>query len=262
MMRPLLIPLAFVLVFVLPIVVLALNALSSSWAFPEVVPAVFDLRSVRYLRQHAADIGFSLLSSCLYSFGTILLTIVLTILPAKLFARNDFPGKNLLEGLLLAPALLPPMTFAMGVHLLFLRLGIADTIGAVVLILAIVSYPYMLRALTAGYQAYGENFALCARNLGASPLRILCFVELPLLLPALLAGATIVFLVAFSEYFLVFLIGGGSVASYSGYIFPLLTSSDKSVASLLTLVFLIVPIVLFFMIDRFLHRVYSRRGML
>ena len=96
-----------------------------------------------------------------------------------------------------------------------------------------ISYPYMLRALTAGYQAYGEQFDLCARNLGASSWRTLLAIELPLLLPALLAGATIVFLVAFSEYFLVFLIGGGTVPSYSGYIFPLLNSSDKSVASLL-----------------------------
>lgn len=262
MIRLLLLLTVFVLIFVLPVVVLLLNAFSSSWAFPEIIPAAFDLRSLRYLLLHRQDIALSLLSSCLYSFGTILLTFVMTILPAKLFARVPFAGRNFLEGLLLAPALVPPMAFAMGAHFIFLRLGIADTVTGVVLILSIVSYPYMLRALTAGYQAYEENFALCARNLGASPLRILLTIELPLLLPAILAGATIVFLVAFSEYFLVFLIGGGTVPSYSGYIFPLLNSSDKSVASLLTLIFLLLPIVFFLLLDRLIYSAYRKRGML
>ncbi len=251
-----------IFLFVSPLIVLLLHALSSSWAFPEIIPASFDLRSLRYLALHGREIALSLLSSCLYSFGTVFVTLLMTILPAKLFARADFRGKNLLEGLLLAPALIPPMAFAMGAHFVFLRLGIADSIGGVILILAMISYPYMLRALTAGYQAYGENFELCARNLGASPWRTLLLIEMPLLLPALIAGATIVFLVAFSEYFLVFLIGGGSVRSFSGYIFPLLNSSDMSVASLLTLVFLILPITFFFMIDRLIYKSYRKRGML
>ena len=83
-----------------------------------------------------------------------------------------------------------------------------------------------------------------------------------MLLPAILAGATIVFLEAFSEYFLVFLIGGGTVPSHSGNIFPLLNSSDKSVASFLTLIFLLLPIVFFLLLDRLIYSAYRKRGML
>lgn len=262
MIRPTALIVLFFLLFASPVVVLLLSALSSSWSYPQVVPATFDLRSLRYLALHRDDILVSLLSSCLYSLATVTLTFLMTILPAKLFARTTFPGSHLLEGVLLAPALIPPMTFAMGAHLIFLHTGIADTVWGVVLVLSIISYPYMLRALIAGYQAYGENYTLCARNLGASPLTVLLRVELPLLFPALLAGATIVFLVAFSEYFLVFLVGGGSVPSYSGYIFPLLNSSDTSVASLLTLVFLALPVIFFFVIDASISSAYRRRGML
>lgn len=254
--------LLFSLVFVFPVLVLFFYAASSSWAFPEVVPAKYDLRSLTFFWLHKNDIGLSLLTSCAYSFSTVLLTLVMTIMPAKIFARVHFPGKTALEGLFLAPALIPPMAFAMGAHHLFLYIGIADTFFGVVLILSLYSYPYMLRALTAGYQTHGEEYGLCARNIGASAMRILINVELPLLLPAIVAGGTIVFLVSFSEYFLVFLIGGGSVPSYSGYIFPLLNSSDKSVASLLTLLFIFVPILLFFVIDRLVYATYRERGMM
>jgi putative spermidine/putrescine transport system permease protein len=252
----------FTLMFLAPVAVLALYAFSSSWSFPELVPARFDTRSFSYLVQHRLDIALSLLSSTLYSLAAVAVTLIMTVLPAKQFGRLDFYGKTVLEGLFLAPALIPPMAFAMGAHYLFLRVGIADTGLGVVLILSMYSYPYMLRALSSGYQTYSRDIELCARNMGASSWRILTTIELPLLLPAIVAGGTIVFLVSFSEYFLVFLIGGGTVPSYAGYIFPLLNSSDKSVASLLTLLFLVVPIALFILIDRIVYNAYRKRGMM
>jgi putative spermidine/putrescine transport system permease protein len=262
MIRLLSLLIVFGVVFVFPVFILIFYAASSAWTFPEIVPSVYDSRSLNYLWLHKEDIGISLLVSCAYSFGTILFTLLISVWPAKLFARTSFSGKTLLEGLFLAPALIPPMAFAMGAHYIFIYLHIADTFVGVVLILSLYSYPYMLRALTAGYQTYGENYALCARNMGASTLRILLMIEIPLLLPAIVAGGTIVFLVSFSEYFLVFLVGGGIVPSYSGYIFPLLNSSDKSVASLLTLVFIFIPILLFLCIDRFIYATYRKRGMM
>ncbi len=257
--------LLFFLLFVIfasPLVVLALYSLSSSWSYPQIIPVQLDWRSFAYLADHFGNIVVSLLSSCAYSLAAVMMTLLMTILPARFFAGGDFAGKTLLEGLLLAPALIPPMAFAMGAHFLFLHLGIADTFAGVVLILSLYSYPYMLRALVAGFLAQGRDYSLCARNMGASSFRILLLIEMPLLLPAIVAGGIIVFLVAFSEYFLVFLIGGGSVPSYAGYIFPLLNSSDKSVASLLTLLFLVPPILFFVLIDRLIYRLYRRRGLL
>jgi ABC-type Fe3+ transport system permease subunit len=87
-------------------------------------------------------------------------------------------------------------------------------------------------------------------------------VDIPLLIPSIISGATVVFLVAFSEYFLVFIIGGGSVASFTGYLFPFLNSSDRPIASALTLIFLLVPVLLFILIDQTVNRLYRSRGML
>lgn len=262
MTRYIVLQVIFLFLFVSPVVVMLFYAFSSTWAYPDIIPDSFDLRSVSFLFTHKVDIVISLIMSTLYSFGAVGVTIALTVWPAKIFARMNFTGKYLLEGLFLSPALVPPMAFAMGAHYMFISIGIADTVAGVILILSLFSYPYMLRALTAGYQAMGEDYEMCAENIGAGKLRILLSIEMPLLLPAVISGGIIVFLVAFSEYFLVFLIGGGVVPSYSGYIFPLLNSSDKSVASLLTLVFLVVPVILFVFIDRFLLSFYRRRGVM
>ena len=249
------------LFFLLPLVVLVIYSFAPAWNYPDVIPGRFGSGSFDFVFSQRYDIIRSISSSLAYSLTTVMFTILITILPAQVFARKKFKGSLFLETILIAPALLPSMSFAMGAHYVFLKTGLADSFIGLVLILSTMSYPYMLRALTAGFIAYGEEYTLCANNLGAGFFRTLFYVELPLILPSIISGGTIVFLVSFSEYFLVFLIGGGIVPSYSGYLFPFLNSSELSIASLLTLIFLLVPFLLFIGIELFLTVYYRRRFM-
>jgi putative spermidine/putrescine transport system permease protein len=82
-----------------------------------------------------------------------------------------------------------------------------------------------------------------------------------LIFPAVAAGGSVVFLVAFSEYFLVFLIGGGTVPSFTGYLFPLITSSNRGMGALVTLVFLAMPITMFVVLEMLMSAYYRKRLM-
>mgnify|MGYP006294818967 CR=1 FL=1 len=244
-----------------PVAVLAVYALAPGWSFPHLVPERFDPRALELALAQWRPMALHLGSSVAYSLCATLLSLLLCLAPAHHLARREFRGRAVVEALLLAPALVPAMTFSMGVHTAFIRIGLADTFVGVVLVLTVFAAPYMLRALVTGYQSFGEDYDLCARNLGAGPLTRLWRVELPLLVPAALAGATVVFLVAFSEYFLVFLIGGGAVPSFTGYLFPALGSSNRGYAAVLTLVFLAVPLVLFVAVEALASAAQRRRGL-
>jgi ABC-type spermidine/putrescine transport system permease subunit II len=250
-----------ILVALFPLLVLAGYVLAPGWSYPSLFPRETDPRALEYVVSQAWPIARHLGSSMIYSLLTVLLTFALCLAPAHHLSRRRFACKSLVEGLLLAPALAPAMTFSMGVHFAFLKTGLADTLPGVVLALTTFSYPYMLRALVAGYQSFGEEYDLCARNLGAGVWTRFWRVDFPLLVPGAVAGGTVVFLVAFSEYFLVFLIGGGRVPSFTGYLFPLLTSSDRSVASALTLLFLLVPLGLFVLVELAVTARYRARGL-
>ena len=248
------------LMFLLPVVVLVLQAGAPGWRFPELWPQM-SLDGLRFLAARPQSFLTALATSLVYSLATVAVTLVMTILPAQVLAFRTFPGKNLLEGLLLLPALVPAMTFSMGLHFIFIKVGLADTTPGVILVLSMISYPYMLRALTTGYTLMGREYGICARNLGASKWSVFLEVEMPLLLPAMAAGGSVVFLVAFSEYFLVFLIGGGNVASFTGYLFPLITSSNRGLGALVILVFLAVPIALFVVLELGMYKYYRKRLM-
>jgi ABC-type spermidine/putrescine transport system permease subunit II len=248
-------------VFIVPVVVLVINAGAARWMYPDLLPAEASRRGVDLLVDNRGDIARSMLSSTLYSMATVLLSFVLTVLPASVLARYEFRGRFVLEALFLSPVLVPAITYGMGIHFLFIRMGLADTVTGVVLVLTAVAYPYMLRSLIAGFQQIPPEMDICAANLGATLLRRLFVVHIPLLGPAIVAGGSVVFLVAFSEYFLVFLIGGGSVASYTGYLFPFLSGGDRTLGSVLTLLFVVVPLALFLLLDRTLSAYYRRREM-
>lgn len=252
---------SILLIFLIPVFFLLIQMISSRWIWPQLIPEIISLRALKYMFYESSSLIKNLGSSFLYSIATVIFSFAITIFPASVISRTDFKGKSILETLFLLPVLLPSITFAMGIHFLFIYLNLTDTFWGVVLVLTTFSYPYMLRALIAGYNVIGTKYYKTAKNLGAGTLNILIGIELPLLLPSAIAGGSIVFLTAFSEYFLVFLIGGGAVASYSGYLFPFLLSSDRQTAALLSLIFLIIPIILFFVLDTTVLKYYRKRGM-
>jgi len=255
-----LLALVLALLFILPLAVLVIQAGAPGWRFPQLLPDV-GTDALDLLLQRPEPFLRALFSSLAYSLATTAVTLAMTVSPARVLAFGRFKGRNLLEGLLLLPALVPAMTFAMGLHFMFIRIGLADTAAGVVLVLAMTGYPYMLRALTTGYGHMGPDYGICARNLGASAWKVFWKVEAPLLLPAMAAGGSVVFLVAFSEYFLVYLIGGGTVPSFTGYLFPLVTSSNRGLGAVTTLVFVTVPVVLFVLLEVGLGTYHRKRRM-
>ena len=242
------------MLFVIPVVALMVQSGAPGWRWPDLWPTQFTPHAFTHLHAAWPRMLLHLASSTGYALLVTLLTFILCVAPARALAFGHVRGGPVLEGLLLAPALLPAMSFALGLHETLVRVGLADTLPAVVLVLATVSYPYMLRALMAGWLTVGEDYRACAANLGADSLTILWRIELPMLMPAAMAGGSIVFLVAFSDYFLVYLVGGGNIPSFTGYLFPVLQSDDRALGALLTLLFMVVPIALFAVTERLVAR--------
>jgi putative spermidine/putrescine transport system permease protein/spermidine/putrescine transport system permease protein len=71
--------------------------------------------------------------------------------------------------------------------------------------------PYLILPLYGSMRAIDEAYVKAAANLGASPVRAFWSVYLPLSLPGLAAGATIVFILCLGFYVTPALLGGGKV---------------------------------------------------
>ena len=137
-----------------------------------------------------------------------------------LLARRRFPGRVLLETLVSLPLVMPPV--ATGLILLMLvapagpigrllaRAGIevVFTWKAVVLAMAVMGLPLVVRSVRAGVEQVDHRFEAVASTLGAAPLRVFITVTVPLALPGILAGAVLGFARALGEFGATIMVAG------------------------------------------------------
>ncbi|MGB8169410.1 MAG: iron ABC transporter permease [Chthoniobacteraceae bacterium] len=152
--------------------------------------------------------------------GSTLATLAIALPLAFVSDRFDFPGKKFLSGLLLVPLILPPFVGAIGIrqmlgqngalnavldHLHLIPMDRAiDWLGAgrmwgVIALNALHLYPILFLNVTAALANVDPAMEEAAENLGCTGFRKFWKITLPLIMPGLFAGGTIVFIFAFTE---------------------------------------------------------------
>jgi molybdate transport system permease protein len=139
---------------------------------------------------------------------------------AWLLARGRFPGKALLETLVTLPLVLPPVatgfillrllarTGPLGAALERAGIGVIFTWKAVLLAMAVMGLPLVVRTARAGFEQITRRYEQMAETLGAGPWRVFFTVSLPLASRTVLAGALLGFSRALGEFGATIVIAG------------------------------------------------------
>jgi molybdate transport system permease protein len=140
-------------------------------------------------------------------------SLPLGILTAWVLARLRFPGKQLLDGLVHLPLVLPPVVVGYLLLVLFGRKGpigafLYDRLGVTfafdwkgaALAAAVMSFPLMVRAARLGIENVDRGLEAAARTLGAGPVRVFFTVTLPLAVPGLITGIILAFARSLGEF--------------------------------------------------------------
>jgi spermidine/putrescine transport system permease protein len=134
------------------------------------------------------------LGSCTAFFSTIF-----GILAAMAFVRHDFPGKNAINTLLVAPIMIPEVI--LGVALLLFIRWLQQPKSFLLLMIGhvVITLPYVLLVVQARLVGIQRVYEEAAQVLGASPLQTFKEITLPLLAPAILAGMLFSFTISFDD---------------------------------------------------------------
>lgn len=245
----------FLLLF--PILILILWSFAKSWAWPYLLPEELSLRGFQNVIRSGNNMGNILLCSICLSLTVTVVTLALSIPAAKALGFYNFKGKKLVKMLVLAPLIVPTVSVSMGIHLVFMRMGLANTFLGVVLVHLLPCLPYGVRILTDVFEIIGEKTELQARVLGAKPLQVFFYITLPMIMPGVLSAGSLIFIVSFSQYFLTFLIGGGRVMTLPLVMFPYIQGGDRIMASSYSLVFLATALFLLIFLERMVKSYYK-----
>ena len=164
------------------------------------------------------------LSVALFTVGMAALATAVMLPPglavAWVLARRRFPGRAVLETLVSLPLVLPPV--ATGLILITVlgrrgllgglleRLGIEVmfTWRAVVVAMAVMGLPLLVRSARAGFEQVDRRYEQIAATLGARPARVFFTVSLPLARRGVLAGSLLGFSRALGEFGATIMVAG------------------------------------------------------
>lgn len=155
-------------------------------------------------------------NSLLVGLYSTLASTVVALPLAWLFVRYRFPGRALLNGLMLVPMVMPPFVGAIGLKQIFARCGslnlilehlglpMVDWFGGggmlgVIILEVLHLYPIMYLNVAAALANVDPAMEEAAANLGASQWTVFRRVTFPLMTPGYFAGAVIVFIWAFTD---------------------------------------------------------------
>ena len=201
--------------------------------------------------------------------GATALAVPPGVVLAWLLARRKFPGRALVETFVSLPLVMPPV--ATGLILLMLlsrrgriggvleRLGIeiVFTWKAVVLAMAIMGLPLLVRTARAGFEQVNTRYERVAATLGAPPARIFFTISLPLAWPSVLAGAVLAFARALGEFGATIVVAGnipGATRTLAVAIYGYAETGQDSLALALILVSVVIAFAALWTANRLVER--------
>jgi iron(III) transport system permease protein len=168
------------------------------------------------------DFWMALRNSLLIAAGMTVIAVPLGAVLAFVMERTDFPGKRVIEPLLLVPSFVSPMVLSFGYVVAagpvgFYSVWATDVFGvapwglyslaAMSVIAGLTHVPNVYIYASSALKNLGSDVEEAARVAGASPFRVAVSVSLPLIMPALLFSAVLIFFLGLELFGLPLVLG-------------------------------------------------------
>lgn len=155
------------------------------------------------------------------AFAAVIIVTCVSIPLARLMAKRDFLGKDVVESIITLPLVLPPSVIGFMLLVVFGKNGplgklleqlfhikVVFTLEGAIIAAAVVSLPLMYQSVKVAMESVDQNLEKAARTLGAKELRIFFTITLPLAWNGILAGLVLAFARSLGEFGATLMIAG------------------------------------------------------
>jgi len=183
------------------------------------------------------------------SFVAATLTMVVSTVLGTLAAYSLHVSQSKLMRVLYAtfmlPLIIPGILIAIGIFLLFARLGLNNTLTGIVLAHSVMAIPLVVITVASGLKSYDLTQEMVARSLGASRPRAFLTVTLPQIRISVISGALLAFITSLDEVVISLFIAGGENATLTRRMFNALRDEiDPTIAAVSTLLIVLSVVLL------------------
>lgn len=164
-------------------------------------------------------------TSIVLGLMTAVISTTLGILASLALVRYNVPGRNAITTLLIAPILVPEVVLAVALLLFLNWLGLSKSFALLLAGHVIFTLPFVILVVQARLVSIKRDVEEAALSLGASPVQTFFAVTLPLMLPAVAAGALFAFTISFDDITGTLFWKPGGVETVPTQIFAMLRNS-------------------------------------
>lgn len=236
---------------ILPLVPLVIWSFAFRWPFPLLWPESWSMRAWQLAFAESTGVISAIWDSVIIATIVTLISIIISIPAGRGLGMYQFRGKRVIEFLLLAPTIVPPLAVILGVLVLFIRYGLADTYLGVILVQLSPIMPYVVLVMAGVFSNYNPEFEEQARSLGATPIKVFWYVTLPAIFPGMMVAGLFAFLISWSQYITTLLIGGGFIKTLPLVLFTLAGTNDTALTASVSIIFVLPAIVILLISSRY-----------
>lgn len=187
----------------------------------------------------------ALFTSLKLGVAVMLLATVLGTAASVALVRGRFPGKSFVNGLLLAPMIVPVIVVAVATFGTFLRWQLVGTFTGFLLAHTVLALPFVVVTVSSALRTFDDRLELAAAGLGAGPLTRLRRVTLPLVLPGVLSGAVFAFVTSFDEVVVALYLQAPQMRTLPVRMYTSVTSEiDPTIAAASTLILVVTTLLI------------------
>jgi putative spermidine/putrescine transport system permease protein len=232
-----------VIFLVAPMFIVLIISFSSA-QFLTFPPPGFSLQWYRKLFGDPAWVD-SLTASIEIVVPTGIIAMTLGTAAALGLKRSEFPSKNIIMGLLMAPIVVPVIIIAAAVYGAFRIWNLNGTLTGFILAHTVLTVPYVVSTVLASLQMIDEQYENAALTLGAPPWIVFRRIVFPLILPGVLSGLLFAMVISFDELIVSLFIGSPTFRPVTVQMWSdVLGDVDPTIAAIGSLLFLFSLLVL------------------
>lgn len=199
----------FILFLYLPVLLLPLFSLNDS-ASPRFPLTGFTLKWYAGLSKTPALLDAAW-NSLIVGVAAALLATVLGICAARALTRYRFRGQRAMQGLIMAPLVMPEIIVAVSILIIVLSIGLPLTLLTVTLGHVLVCVPYSISVLISGFEGFDRSLEEASADLGETSFGTFRRVTLPMMAPAIISSLLVGFTISLDDFMMAFFLGGNDV---------------------------------------------------
>jgi ABC-type spermidine/putrescine transport system permease subunit II len=194
------------------------------------------------------------------AFVVVIMATVLGVSAAIPLARREFRGRALIVAFLLSPMIVPTIVFAVSLHFFVSQIGMAGTLGALIVGHVIIALPFVVVVMVNALRSADASLEQVAMTLGATPWNAFSQITLVLVRPAILTAALFAFLASFDELIIALFLAGPDTTTLPKRLWDGIREEIDPTTAAVAVLIIVLSMTLIFIVDYMRSNVGGRSG--